>query len=168
MYQSYGGTDVCYMKKHSMRPKKMIFHVSLLTQRCSDVRAPLPTVVNRQYFRHFSTFFKKKSAAGMWSSASHNAARWNDVYSKPSGWKMAALREKKILLFKFLAMLSGPSPTPLATPSSAPLSSGSYLHQTSKSPPLPSPFRHGILDVCRAFKGGTAVVNVRSRHSLWT
>lgn len=78
----------------------------------------------------------------MWSSASHNAARWNDVYSKPSGWKMAALREKKILLFKFLAMLSGLSPTPLATPSSTPLCSGSYLHQTSKSPPH---FPHSVM-----------------------
>lgn len=58
---------------------------------------------------------------------------------------MAALREKKILLFKFLAMLSGPSPTPLATPSSAPLSSGSYLHsirpQGPPSPLPPSPSR---------------------------
>lgn len=57
MHQSYGSTDVCYMKKHSMRPKKMIQHVSLLTQRCSDVSAPSPATVNRQYFRHFSTFF---------------------------------------------------------------------------------------------------------------
>lgn len=61
--------------------------VSLLTQRCSDVSAPSPAAVNRQYFRHFSTFFLKAQQecgvarlimlrAGMMFTANRQAERW--------------------------------------------------------------------------------------------
>lgn len=56
----------------------MIRDVPLLTRPYFDVNAPSPRAVNMQYFRHFSVF---KGAKGMWSSMSHNAVCWNDVYS---------------------------------------------------------------------------------------
>lgn len=56
--------------------------------------------------------------------------------------KDGGFKGEKILLFKFLAMLSAP-PT-----SSTSLHSGSYLQQT-QDPSAPS----WDLDVCRAFKG---------------
>lgn len=57
--------------------------------------------------------------------------------------KDGSFKEEKILLFKFLVMLSAPlhHPTPYST-----------LLVTSNGPRSP-PFRHGILDVWSAFKG---------------